>query len=57
MKTCVKKFDEDKKIFWKEINRGKKSESGRVVGLNEANGPTTLEGDDMRKSWALYMNI
>ena len=47
-------FEENKKMFWKEVKRVRNGENGREDAVKEVNGSLLLESGDVRKRWAEY---
>ena len=47
-------FEQNKKMFWKEVKRVRKGESKREETVKDENGQLLVEGGAVRKRWAEY---
>ena len=49
-------FEENKKMFWKEVKMVRKGETGKEEVVKDVNGQLLLESGDVRKRWAEYFD-
>ena len=49
-------FEENKKMFWKEVKKVRKGETGKEEVVKDVNGQLLLESGDVRKRWAEYFD-
>jgi len=47
-------FEEKRKVFWKEVKRIRKEESGREEKVKDKNGKLLVCGNEVKKRWAEY---
>ncbi|MCP4255879.1 MAG: hypothetical protein GY775_21255 [Candidatus Scalindua sp.] len=49
-------FEENKKMFWKEVKRVRKGETGSEKRVKDLNGQLLVESEDVGKRWAEYFD-